>query len=290
PLKVGFVVIDIVTALQAASTIKDHLLALARGLRLPPEKNNVIMVEQSMAKTSALLMTGQYINTYVSQKDTFRDGNRDLFVAPFSFYKTKDGMISIGIIGDPLFATFCDRVLGSKVLAHKYPTNQIRLENPEFDKELEQILMTRDSEYWINACKEWGIVCTKVNTVLEMLEQPFAKKMITQTQSGVPIIADSATSSAFAAETLRDAPGADQDRKAISALVAHKSDLPGVTSFQELYQFFLRFNPSRSPLLLYRHDSTKHQVSSEEMDDAWQHSFEQAWPHSPGKGTLKAKL
>lgn len=294
PLKVGFVVIDIVTALQAASTIKDHLLALARGLKLSSEMNNVIVIEQSMAKTAALLMTGQYINTYTQQRDIYRDGNRDLFVAPFSFYKTKNGMISIGIIGDPLFATFCDKVLGDKTLALKYPTNQSRLENPQFDKDLNDILATKDSEDWIAACKDHGIVCTKVNTVLEMLRHPFAKKMITATQAGVPIIADSATSSAFPEEALRDAPSVDQDRKAIMALVATKQDLPEVLRFQEIYQLFLQHYPGKPPLLLYRHDRNTEQArqgGTTEMDLAWQQSVDKEWPFSPLKGgTLRAKL
>ncbi|MGD9591232.1 MAG: CoA transferase [Candidatus Berkiella sp.] len=304
PLKVGFVVIDISTAIQAASTIKDHLLALARGLQLPPQANNLIFIEQSMAKTAAMLLTGQYLNAYTQQKEPIRDANKDLFVAPFSFYKTKDGMVSIAIIGDQLFTTFCKKVLGAAALADKYPTNQSRLESPDFDKDLGQILITKESYEWINLCKPFGIVCTKVNSVLEMLKEPFAKEMLTTTQSGIPIIADTSVSSAFSALSLTDAPSLDEHRKHISAMLRYSSKIQpsGISRFTQIYELFLQHYPFSPPAMLYAYHKSKQEMQDNEEERAWHQSSLQRqqssginapdpWQYSPSNiGKMKAKL
>jgi len=304
PLKVGFVVIDIATAMQAASTIKDHLLALARGLTLAHEANNVIVIEQSMAKTAAFLMSGHYLNAYIQQKEPLREGNRDLFVAPFSFYKTNGGMISLAIVGDPLFAIFCDKVLGKKALAEKYPSNQSRLNNPQFDKDLGEILLTQPSQAWIDLCKPLGIVCTRVNTVLEMLNEPFSQQVFTRTQSGTPIIADTALSSAFSALSLQDAPKVDEHRQWVVALLKYRSKLqPSSVSFTEVYELFQQHYPFSPPALVYAYNKSMEQQARLEEKRAFHErslAFDQAWgenvpndqwPLSPENiGKLKAKL
>lgn len=227
PLKVGFVVVDTVTGLQAASEIKDHLLSLAKGgsryFEYWNEEEKVVYLEQSMAKTAALLMTGQYLNAHTQNKDAFREGNKDLWIAPFSFYKTQNGMISLAIIGDPLFAVFCNKVLNCPALAQQYPTNQLRLENIEtFENILCPLLLQKTSEEWIALCKPYGIVCTPVNTITQMLQSPFGAHIIDHTLEGTPIIANSGKTSQFGHQPMKDAPLLDAQRNAIEALVNMK--------------------------------------------------------------------
>ncbi|MFI4937748.1 MAG: CoA transferase [Candidatus Berkiellales bacterium] len=234
PLKVGFVVIDITTGWEAASAVKSHLLALERGIIKIPE-SKVIFLEQSMAKTGAMLLSGQYLATFEKKQDSFRKGNRDLWLAPFSFYKTRDDMISIAIIGDPLFKTFCEKVLYVPELVEKYPTNQSRLLNIDaFEQDISAILLQKSAAEWVERCQEHGIVCCKVNTISEMLAQPFAKQMITFTATGTPIIADPCRSSAYPAKALVDAPKLNEHREAILELLNTGKD------FSEMYDFFCR--------------------------------------------------
>lgn len=220
PLKVGFVVIDTTTGLQAASEIKEYLLALQRN-KVELGAQNVILLEQSMAKTGALLMSGQFLKVLTEHKETFREGNRDLWIAPFSFYKTSNGMISLAIIGEPLFAKFCEKVINQSELAIKYPTNQFRLANiVDFERELSEILLQKTSEEWIALCRQYGIVCTKVNSISDMLKEPFAAKMFSSTSDGTPIIANSCLSSAFSTREMAPAPKLDEHRKAIEEMVS----------------------------------------------------------------------
>ncbi|MCS5709411.1 CoA transferase [Candidatus Berkiella cookevillensis] len=259
PLKVGFVVVDTVTGLQAASSIKDHLLALQRGMRCDAHQKNVIFLEQSMAKTSALLMTGQYLQAYAQGKDAFREGNRDLWVAPFSFYKTKNGMISLAIIGDALFAIFCDKVLQQKELAEQYPTNQSRIENiAAFESILCARLAEKTSEEWIALCRQYNIVCSQVNTITQMLQQPFASQMIAKTQDGTAIIADSCTSSLYQSQLIQGAPNLDANKASLQALLAYRQqyDLSKRTFSDVKQQFDLQLNMrERAPQYTMRYQA-----------------------------------
>ena len=107
PLKVGFTVIDITTAFKAASHITAHLFYLKNQ----SIKNLVIHLEVSMAKVSAQLQSGQFLKYAIEQKETHREGNRDIFLSPFSFYKTQDGMVSLAVIDENQFNKLCRQVL-----------------------------------------------------------------------------------------------------------------------------------------------------------------------------------
>ncbi len=219
PLKVGFVVIDTTTGWEAASSIKSHLLAFERK-QLPLPENKVIFLEQSMAKTGAMLLSGQYLTAFTHQQDIFREGNRDLWIAPFSFYQTQDDMISLAIIGDKLFATFCEKVLSNSALCQKYPTNQSRLDNIEaFEKELKEILLQKSANHWITLCQQYGVVCSKVNTIHQMLQEPFGKKMISFTAENTPIMADPCFSSAYPNPIFNEAPKLNQHYTAIENFI-----------------------------------------------------------------------
>ena len=77
PLKVGFVILDEATAMEASDLIIAHLFALSRGKKCPIDDKNVIRLQVSMAGVAAYLLTGQYLNYYTQEKEPTRIGNRD---------------------------------------------------------------------------------------------------------------------------------------------------------------------------------------------------------------------
>lgn len=166
PLKVGFVPIDYTTGLHAAMTILSHLYALKHNMPIANADNKVIAIEVSMALVSAQLQSGQYLRVRSTGSERIREGNRDLFVAPFSFYQTKDAQqISIGIVNDMQFKLLCEQVLQQPALFITYSTNSKRIHNTELEQTLKKLFLTQDAEYWITSCLKHGVVCSKVNSI-----------------------------------------------------------------------------------------------------------------------------
>lgn len=217
PLATGTVIIDQYSATIAASAIKDQLYAIAtKSCEIPKEHNNVINIEVSMAKVAATLLSGHYLRA----KTTKIEPTRSSFVAPFGFYKSKDHQIAIAIVDDISFARFCKNVLQNESFATKYPSNKLRISNlDEFNKELSQILSEQNSEYWINLCQKNNIPCSKVNTILEAIEDNFYKACFTRTKDGVDIIGDPAICSNNTLGQHTPAPKLDEHREHIQAMI-----------------------------------------------------------------------
>jgi len=222
PLKVGFVVLDITTGIKAASAIKDAIIALKKGYEIPEEDRNVIRIEVSMARISATLQSGQYLKVATENKETFRVGNRDLFMSPFSFYPTKDGAISLGIVDDSQFAKLCTSVLdpSKPEWIKQYPTNKERLEHVvELEKALTEIFKTRPSHFWLERCNKHNITCSLVNTITQALSQPYAKTFFSHTTDRTLIVADAAISSLFRDVALSRAPQFNEHQEQIVELL-----------------------------------------------------------------------
>lgn len=222
PLKVGFPVLDITTGIKAASAIKDAIIALKEGYKIPPEHRNIIRIEVSMARVSATLQGGQYLKVATEGKETFRVGNRDLFTSPNSVYPTKDGSILLGTVTDQQFAKLCTHVLEPPrpEWINRYPTNKERLEHvEELEKELTAIFKTQPSQFWLDRCKKQNIICSLINSITQALSQPYAKTFFSQTTDRTLIVADAAASSLFKQAPLSRAPKFNEHADQILALL-----------------------------------------------------------------------
>jgi crotonobetainyl-CoA:carnitine CoA-transferase CaiB-like acyl-CoA transferase len=231
PLKVGFTVVDIATAFKAASHISAHLFYLKNH----SIQNVVVHLEVSMAKVAAQLQTGQYLKYAIEQKETHREGNRDIFLSPFSFYKTQDGMISLAVIDEGQFNKLCQRVLKREDFIKKYPTNKVRLESDTFEKELSAILLGHSTDYWIKACEQQNIPCSKVNSIHQVMQEPFSSSFFTQTTDNTLIIANAYLSSLFKEEQLPGAPNLNEHHEWVKELIHYHKKNDGV-SFASLWQ------------------------------------------------------
>ncbi len=239
PLKVGFVVLDEATAMEASDLIVSHLFSLSRGRKIPNQSANVIFLQISMANIAAYLMTGQYLSCLKLNREPVRHGNRDNWLAPFSFYQTKDNMISLAIVNEEQYKRLCLDVLKDQKLYYKYPTNESRMKNiEEFQSALENILKTDTTANWLDKCEYCKVPASKVNTVGEALQQSFATNFFTHTTNGTTVIANPYKSSLFTDNTLHEAPLLNQHHTPIRVLIEKFNSIRKdwkMVGFQQLY-------------------------------------------------------
>ncbi len=91
----------------------------------------------------------------------------------FQIYKTADGFISIILVGDNDFGTFC-QLLGSEMhLDSRFLTFPDRIANRQvFQDELDQLLSTRNTDWLCSILDDAGIPVAKVNDSREIALDP----------------------------------------------------------------------------------------------------------------------
>lgn len=230
PLKVGFVVLDEVTAIEASDLIASHLFTLSRGKKVPKQHNQVIRLVVNMAGVSAYLMQGQILNCLTTNAEPSREGNRDNWLSPFSLYEAKNGLICIAIIDDSQFKRFCLGVLDNKEFLEKYSKLKMRMDKiNEFEMALSNILKTKDARYWLDRCNKYKVPASFVNTVSQALQEPFFRNIISTTKSGIRIVGDPYVSSLYPRVVLEDAPSLNGGEEDVRLLVEKFKELLGLS-------------------------------------------------------------
>lgn len=225
PLKIGAPVLDFTTGLLAAHYICTNLFALTQSPCLSPETKQVLQITVSLAGTSVWLQAMQFLDT-MSGDEYLRSGNKDRYAAPFSYYTTKNGLISIATVNEVQFETFCLNVLKNPMLHTRYPTIQQRIENQDdFEQALNTLLKANDTEYWLTECEKWGVPVAPVLRVSEALKMPFIQSMVGSTADGKPTITHGTKQSLFPTQALPPAPQLGQNTEDIRSLMQLNSKL-----------------------------------------------------------------
>lgn len=221
PLKVGVPILDQTVGLLAAKKIISSLYFLLRFPSLPEGANKLICLSVSMAGAAMWLQTGQIIN-FLEGDNFLRSGNKDRFAVPFSFYTTKNGLMSIATVNEHQFKRFCMDVLKDETFYNKYSTFEIRLKNQDqFEEDLNNKLKNNSKEYWSQLCKEHRIPASPVLTIPEVMQKDFVKELMHSSTNGRPVVTCGISNSFFKAKnSLVPAPRLDQDRKALFELLA----------------------------------------------------------------------
>lgn len=223
PLKVGIPVLDITTGLLAANYILANLCLLSQA-PLPPSTKQVIRIAVSLAGTSVWLQANQYLDA-MEGKEYFRTGNRDRYAAPFSYYTTKNGLISIASVNEDQFKRFCTNVLKNPEFHSRYPNIKYRIENQEaFERDLNELLIKENREHWLEKCKKHDIPAAPVLTISQALEQDFVKKNLITYQDEKPVVTHGVTNSLFTPVFI-SAPELNQDGEKIKSLCIPVSKL-----------------------------------------------------------------
>lgn len=219
PLKVGIPLLDQVTGLLAAHYVVSNLYFLLRAPSLPEAAKKLIYLSVSMAGVSMWLQTGQVM--YALEGDEFfRSGNQDRFAVPFSFYTTRNGLISIATVNEDQFRRFCNLVLRDVEFHERYSTVQIRLQKQfQFEQDLNEKLKCETKEYWHNQCKKFEIPASPVLTVSEAVKQDFMKKLLVSSNDERKMVTHGVEHSFFSTQKKpTPAPDLDGDRSTLYRL------------------------------------------------------------------------
>lgn len=223
PIKVGFAMLDVATAIEAVSAIKSRIIGIYSGYYRNIQ-NKVIPLQVSLVNVAARFLSEHFLlnktKGIVVQRGA-ENPNSDAFISLFSFFKAEDGWLSIGTLSDERFAQFCHKVINRPDLAKAYPTNKVRLQNrAHIDKEVQTIIATKPRQFWLELCTLVGITCEKVNTIPQALAEPFAKYLFSVNTAGQLIIANPDGET----PTMPPAPKLGGDRRAIEYLLQNHAN------------------------------------------------------------------
>lgn len=219
PLKVGSPILDQVTGLLASNYIMANLYFMSRLPSSSKSSKKVIYISVSLAGVSMWLQAGQVIRALEGNGEFLRTGNQDQFAAPFSYYTTQNGLISVATVNEEQFRKFCLNVLNDQAFHNKYPTTQIRLEKQEqFECDLNAKLMSQTREYWCSQCEKYAIPASPVLTISEAIKQDFFKELLNYSTDGRAIITHGARNSFFNKARPISAPSLGRDHNSLSSL------------------------------------------------------------------------
>jgi len=110
-------------------------------------------------------------------------GNAHFVHVPYNSFTTKDGFVVIAVITDAFWKALKSVVNLDSLDDPKFDLSVDRLKNQEFiETELNKILSTQNSDYWINKLNEAKVPCAPINRFSEALsdEQVIHRNMMVE--------------------------------------------------------------------------------------------------------------
>lgn len=142
-------------------------------------------VDISMLDVQISLLNYMATMYFLSGENPSPIGNSHFVHVPYDTYQTSDGFIVIAVITDNFWANLLDVVDYEEFRQEKYLTQPGRLADKEFiDRELQKIISTNTSEYWLDQLNEKRIPCAPVNNFGEALsnDQVLHRNMVIDLQ------------------------------------------------------------------------------------------------------------
>lgn len=167
PQKVGIPIIDLITGVYAAVAV---LAALAN--RAVTGKGEYI--DLAMLDVQVSLLANQAMNYLLADKTPRRTGNAHPNIQPQNVFKCADGQIVLVVGNDGQFANFC-RVIGRPELSGdtRFSTNAERVRHRSvLQPIIEDALIRKDRQYWIQKLEEANVPCGPINTIPEVFQDP----------------------------------------------------------------------------------------------------------------------
>ena len=116
-------------------------------------------------------------------------GNAHFVHVPYNSFTTKDGFVVIAVITDAFWKALKSVVNVDSLDDPKFDLSVDRLKNQEFiETELNKILSTQNSDYWINKLNEAKVPCAPINNFSEALsdEQVIHRNTVSYTHLTLP--------------------------------------------------------------------------------------------------------
>ncbi len=167
PVKPGVALIDLATALAAATAIVSALYsrrATNRGQR----------IDLSLLGVQVALLINVASSYLLSGEVPRRWGSAHPSIVPYQAFEAADGYFVIGATNDALWRKLCDAV-GLAALAEdpRFATNEDRVRHRhDLLGILEPLFRTRPRSDWVALLRQAGVPCAPVNTVDEVFHDP----------------------------------------------------------------------------------------------------------------------
>jgi len=175
PMKMGVAIVDLCTGLYAAIAILGALNARKHG---QPGQH----VEVSLYATGLSLLANVASNALISGKAAGRYGNGHPNIVPYRSFRCRDADMALAVGNDGQFAQFASAA-GHAEWADdpRFVRNRDRVANrAALDRLIEETLICRTADEWIEALLAVGVPCSRINTVQQALaaEQTAALDMV----------------------------------------------------------------------------------------------------------------
>lgn len=168
PLRVGFPLIDMTAANQAAQAV---LLALYGRLA----GRGGSQIEISLMAAAAALMCSAFTGHLIDGRLPQRQGNQNTLLAPAGAYRAADGrFITIAVLRDSHWSKFCAAMdLATLEQDGRFRTNALRVANrAALDETIVPIFQSREAAYWLERLRAADILCSPINTFSDIVADP----------------------------------------------------------------------------------------------------------------------
>ena len=142
-------------------------------------------IDMSLLDVQISLLTYMATMQTLSGIDPKPIGNAHFVHVPYNSFTTKDGFVVIAVITDAFWEALLDVVNTESLRDSRFSKSIDRLKNQQFiESELNKILSTQTSDYWIKALNKAKVPCGPINTFSQALsdEQIIHRNMMVEVE------------------------------------------------------------------------------------------------------------
>ena len=178
PTRAGIPIGDLGSGLYSVIGILSALLSR--------EKTNLGQhIDISLLDVQISLLTYMATMQTLSNIDPEPIGNAHFVHVPYNSFTTSNGFVVIAVITDAFWEALLDVVDIDSLRDPQFSNSIDRLKNQEYiESELNKVLSTKTSEYWIKALNDTKVPCAPINTFSQALsdEQVVHRNMVVEVE------------------------------------------------------------------------------------------------------------
>jgi len=178
PTRAGIPIGDLGSGLYSVIGILSALLSRE-------QTNKGQHIDMSLLDVQISLLTYMATMQTLSNIDPEPIGNAHFVHVPYNSFTTQNGFVVIAVITDAFWESLLDVVNVDSLRDSKFSKSVDRLQNQEFiEAELNKILSTKPSEFWIQALNDAKVPCGPINTFSQALsdEQVIHRNMVVEVE------------------------------------------------------------------------------------------------------------
>ena len=178
PTRAGIPIGDLGSGLYSVIGILSALLSRE-------QTNKGQHIDMSLLDVQISLLTYMATMQTLSNIDPEPIGNAHFVHVPYNSFTTQNGFVVIAVITDAFWEALLDVVNVDSLRDPKFSKSVDRLKHQEFiESELNKILSTKPSEFWIQALNDAKVPCGPINTFSQALtdEQVIHRNMVVEVE------------------------------------------------------------------------------------------------------------